>query len=91
MITTPEEYGLDPKNAEAVEQEAEELVAACAKVMEGSTPVAAGIASATLAAMFIDGHLIHLRPGAYTLMGRMIENQLRVREEERVRTTGSPE
>ena len=92
MITTPEEYGLDPKNAEAVEQEAERLVAACANVMLGGTPVAQGIASAKLAAMWVDGHYpMSNRQGAYTLMGRMIQAKLREREEERVRATGSPE
>jgi hypothetical protein len=91
MITTPEEYGLDPKNAEAVEQEAERLVAACANVMLGSTPVAAGIATAKLAAMWIDGHYpMHNRSGTYTLMGRMIQDQLQEREEARARTKGSP-
>jgi hypothetical protein len=92
MITTPEEYGLDPKSAQAVLQEAERLVAACANVMLGSTPVAAGIATAKLAAMWVDSHYpMHNRPGAYTLMGRMIQDKLREREEERVRATGSPE
>jgi len=92
MKTTREEYGLDPKNAEAAEHEAEEIVAGCAQVFLGHTPVAQGIAAAKLAAMWVDGHYpMHNRPGAYTLIGRMIQDQLREREEARARTTGSPE
>ena len=78
--------GLDPENREAVRAESEQLVAGCAHVfMElGCTPIAQGVATAKLAAMWVDGHYpAHIRPDMLKVLVRLIEQSIREREAER--------
>ena len=73
--------GLDPENREAVLAESEQLVAACAQVFMGGTPIAQGVATAKLAAMWVDGHYpAHIRPDMLKVLVRLIEQSIRERE-----------